>query len=51
MAEEEDLNLPKAAVNKLIKETLPDVSLKKYYCFYLINYILYSKLTSNLSYE
>jgi len=25
MAEEEDLNLPKAAVNKLIKETLPDL--------------------------
>ena len=35
MAEEEDLNLPKAAVNKLIKETLPDVSFK-IHCF--INY-------------
>ena len=40
MAEEEDLNLPKAAVNKLIKETLPDVSFKKLLLF--LPYKLYS---------
>ena len=40
MAEEEDLNLPKAAVNKLIKETLPDVSLEKILLF--LPYKLYS---------
>jgi len=30
MAEDDDLNLPRAAINKMIKETLPQVRSKWY---------------------